>query len=30
MIGKKAEVFGSATVPLVKIKKLKFVGLSTY
>jgi PmbA protein len=30
MIGKKAEVFGPVTVPLVKIKKLKFVGVSTY
>jgi PmbA protein len=30
MIGKKVEVFGSATVSLVKIDKLKFVGLSTY
>jgi PmbA protein len=30
MIGKKLEVFGPATVPSIKIKKLKFVGLSTY
>lgn len=30
LIGKKLEAFGSATVPLVKIRKLKFVGVSTY
>ncbi len=30
MIGKKLEIFGSTTVPLVKIKKLKFVGVSAY
>lgn len=30
LIGKKLEVFGPATVPFVKIRKLKFVGVSTY
>lgn len=30
MIGKELQVFGPATVPLIKIEKLKFVGVSAY
>jgi predicted Zn-dependent protease len=30
LIGKKLEVFGPATVPMVKMNKLKFVGVSAY